>query len=68
MNCAVVLAFAMIDHLFQPTYEIPLLAGKNLTAEDARNGYTQSNTLLLNETAARQMGFERCFKTRCFCN
>ena len=50
---------AMVDHLFQPTYEIPLLAGKNLTAEDARNGYSQSNTLLLNETAARQMGFDR---------
>ena len=50
---------AMVDHLFQPTYEIPLLAGKNLTAEDARNGYSQSNTLLLNETAARQIGFDR---------
>lgn len=50
---------AMVDHLFQPTYEIPLLAGKNLTAEDARNGYSQSNSLMLNETAARQMGFDR---------
>lgn len=48
----------MIDHLFQPTYEIPFVAGENFSADDARNGYSVSNTLLLNETAARQMGFD----------
>lgn len=48
----------MVDHLFQPTYEIPFVAGENFSADDARNGYSVSNTLLLNETAARQMGFD----------
>jgi putative ABC transport system permease protein len=50
---------AMIDHLFQPTYEIQFAAGENFSAEDARNGYTQSNQVILNETAAREMGFDR---------
>ena len=49
----------MIDHLFQPTYEIQFAAGENFSAEDARNGYTQSNQVILNETAAREMGFDR---------
>ena len=49
----------MIDHLFQPTYEIPFAAGENFSAEDARNGWNNSNNLILNETAARQLGFDR---------
>lgn len=49
---------AMIDHQFQPTYELELLAGHNFTESDARNGWSKSDQLMLNETAARLLGFD----------
>lgn len=49
---------AMIDHQFQPTYELALAGGRNFTETDARKGYAANDQLMLNETAARLLGFD----------
>lgn len=48
---------ALVDHLYQPTYGLKMAAGQNFTPDEARQGWRTNHRLLLNETAARQLGF-----------
>mgnify|MGYP001345723069 CR=1 FL=1 len=49
---------AMVDHQYQPVYELEMLAGQNFTETEARAGWSKSKRLMVNETAARQLGFD----------
>ncbi|WP_339878308.1 ABC transporter permease [uncultured Algoriphagus sp.] len=48
----------IIDDQFIPTYEIEVLAGRNFTSGEAVQGWSGINKVLLNESAAAQLGFE----------
>ena len=48
----------IIDDKFIPTYEIEVLAGRNFTSSEAVQGWSGINKVLLNESAAAQLGFE----------
>ena len=49
--------WASYDDRFLKTYEIGLAAGRNFTIREAELGWEKSGKLMINETAARQMGF-----------
>lgn len=48
----------IIDEQFIPSYEIVVLAGRNFNSYEAEQSYTRSNKVMLNESAAAQLGFE----------
>ncbi|GAB3264043.1 ABC transporter permease [Larkinella harenae] len=50
-------SMGFIDHRFLATYGIRLAVGRNFTAPEAEVGWDKNNKLLVNETAARQLGF-----------
>lgn len=50
-------SMGIVDDRFLPTYEIRLSAGRNFTAQEAELGYEKSSRVMVNETAARQLGF-----------
>lgn len=50
-------SMGFIDHRFLATYGIKLAAGRNFTALEAETGWEKNTKLLVNETAARQLGF-----------
>ncbi|MFM7485899.1 MAG: ABC transporter permease, partial [Cytophagales bacterium] len=47
-----------IDERYFMTYEIPVVAGKNFTAQDCQQVFGQIDKVILNERAAHQLGFE----------
>lgn len=49
----------IIDEQFFPVYEIELLAGRNFSTEEAIASWNSINKVILNEKAARQLGFEK---------
>jgi len=48
----------IIDEQFIPTYEIEVLAGRNFTSAEADQNWNNLNKVMLNESAAEQLGFE----------
>ncbi|MFD2935912.1 ABC transporter permease [Spirosoma flavum] len=50
-------SMGIIDDRFLKTYEIGLVAGRNFTVREAELGWEKSGKLMINETAARQLGF-----------
>ncbi|GAB2518609.1 ABC transporter permease [Spirosoma aerophilum] len=50
-------SMGIIDDRFLKTYEIGLAAGRNFTMREAELGWEKSGKLMINETAARQLGF-----------
>jgi putative ABC transport system permease protein len=46
-----------VDHRYLKTYSIDLVAGKNLTEEMGSGGWGDITKLLVNEKAAKQLGF-----------
>ncbi|CCG98223.1 protein of unknown function DUF214 [Fibrella aestuarina BUZ 2] len=50
-------AMLVIDERYLPTYEIALVAGRNFSAREAELAWEKSQKVLVNETAARQLGF-----------
>ena len=50
-------SMGIIDDRFLKTYEIALVAGRNFTVREAELGWEKSSKLMINETAARQLGF-----------
>ncbi|MCX6214274.1 ABC transporter permease [Spirosoma sp.] len=50
-------SMGIIDDRFLKTYEIGLAAGRNFTVREAELGWEKSAKLMINETAARQLGF-----------
>ncbi|SFT89021.1 putative ABC transport system permease protein [Algoriphagus locisalis] len=48
----------IIDEQFIPIYEIEILAGRNFTSSEAVQGWNVINKVMLNESAAAQLGFE----------
>lgn len=50
-------AMFITDHSFFDTYGISLLQGRSYTRDEADAGWRNSKKVLLNETAAKQMGF-----------
>ncbi|MBC3789238.1 ABC transporter permease [Spirosoma utsteinense] len=50
-------SMGIIDDRFLKTYEIGLAAGRNFTIREAETGWEKSGKLMINETAARQLGF-----------
>jgi putative ABC transport system permease protein len=48
----------IIDEQFFPVYEIDLLAGRNFTIEETAASWNTINKVILNEKAAKQLGFE----------
>ncbi|REG82541.1 ABC transporter permease [Algoriphagus antarcticus] len=48
----------IIDEQFIPTYEIEVLAGRNFTSDEADQNWNNLNKVMLNESAATQLGFE----------
>lgn len=48
----------IIDEEFLPTYEIEVLAGRNFTSDEAAQTWNNLNKVMLNESAAEQLGFE----------
>lgn len=49
----------IIDEQFLPVYEIELLAGRNFTPEEALASWNSAHKVILNEKAAKQLGFEK---------
>ncbi len=50
-------SMGIIDERYLTTYEIELVAGRNFTTPEAELGWEKSGKLMINETAARQLGF-----------
>ena len=50
-------SMGIIDDRFLKTYEIGLAAGRNFTVREAELGWEKSGKLMVNETAARLLGF-----------
>lgn len=48
----------IIDEQFIPTYEIEVLAGRNFTSDEADQNWNNLNKVMLNESAAEQLGFD----------
>lgn len=52
-----VYSMGFIDHRFLATYGIELAVGRNFTAPETEVGWEKNAKLLVNETAARRLGF-----------
>ncbi|MFD1145214.1 ABC transporter permease [Larkinella insperata] len=52
-----VYSMGFIDHRFLATYGIKLAVGRNFTAPESEVGWEKNTKLLVNETAARHLGF-----------
>lgn len=50
-------SFAIISDRYLKTYEIPLKAGRNFTAEECNVEWNDNDKVILNETAIAQLGF-----------
>ncbi|PSR55363.1 hypothetical protein AHMF7605_18555 [Adhaeribacter arboris] len=50
-------SMGIIDDRYVPTYGIALAAGRNFNHQETSLGWEKSAKLMLNETAARQLGF-----------
>ncbi|RDC65417.1 hypothetical protein AHMF7616_04047 [Adhaeribacter pallidiroseus] len=50
-------SMGIIDDRYLPTYGIALAAGRNFTHQETTLGWEKSAKLMLNESAARQLGF-----------
>ncbi len=50
-------SMGIIDHRYLKTYGIGLAAGRNFTPQEAHLAWEKSAKLMVNETAARQLGF-----------
>lgn len=50
-------SMGIIDHRYLQTFGIGLVAGRNFTPLEAEAGWEKSAKLMVNETAARQLGF-----------
>lgn len=50
-------SMGIVDDRFLPTYDIKLAAGRNFTVREAELGWEKSAKLMINETAAHQLGF-----------
>lgn len=48
----------IIDEQFLPVYDIEFLAGRNFNLEETIGSWNSINKVILNEKAARQLGFE----------
>lgn len=48
----------IIDEQFIPTYEIEVLAGRNFNTDEADQNWNNLNKVMLNKSAAEQLGFE----------
>jgi len=51
-------SFAIISDRFLKTYGIPLIAGRNFTAQECAVEWNDNSKVLMNEQAIRQMGFK----------
>ena len=50
-------SFAIISDRFLNTYQVPLVAGRNFTAEECSVDWNANSKVLMNETAIKQLGF-----------
>lgn len=50
-------SFAIIDNRFLSTYQIPLIAGRNFTAQECAVKWNDNSKVLMNETAVKALGF-----------
>lgn len=50
-------SFAIINDRFINTYQIPLLGGRNFTADECEVEWNDNDKVLMNETAIKQLGF-----------
>ncbi|PZV87341.1 putative ABC transport system permease protein [Algoriphagus aquaeductus] len=48
----------IVDEQFFTVYEIDVLAGRNFTPDETKSSWNSSYKVILNEKAARQLGFE----------
>ena len=51
-------SFAIINDRFLSTYEIPLIAGRNFSAEECAVQWNKNNKVMMNETAIKELGFQ----------
>ncbi|TLV01460.1 ABC transporter permease [Dyadobacter luticola] len=51
-------AMGIVDDRYLSVFEIPLVAGRNFTVREAELAWQKSKKLMINESAARQLGFE----------
>jgi putative ABC transport system permease protein len=51
-------AMGIIDDRYLSVFQIGLVAGRNFTVQEAEKAWEKSGKLMVNETAARQLGFE----------
>ncbi|MFZ1527994.1 MAG: ABC transporter permease [Ferruginibacter sp.] len=50
-------SFAIIDNRYLNTYQVPLKAGRNFTAEECNIEWNDNSKVLLNEKAIQELGF-----------
>jgi putative ABC transport system permease protein len=51
-------SFAIVDHRYLGTYQIPLVAGRNFSPAECAVEWNNNSKVLINETALRSLGFE----------
>ncbi|GLU53373.1 ABC transporter permease [Dyadobacter frigoris] len=51
-------AMGIIDDRYLSVFQIGLVAGRNFTVQEAEQAWEKSGKLMINESAARQLGFE----------
>lgn len=51
-------AFLIIDDRYLPTYEVPLVAGRNFTAAECDVEWNENSKIIINEKAVKSLGFE----------
>jgi len=52
-------SFAIVDHKYLSTYQIPLKAGRNFTAAECAVEWDDNSKVLLNEKAVQELGFAK---------
>jgi putative ABC transport system permease protein len=50
-------AFLIIDHAYLPTYELPLVAGRNFTKAECEVEWNDNSKIIANEKAIQELGF-----------